>query len=689
MRTINFFLSLVVFLSASALIAQEDFRKTAPKAGPAPKIQLGTYEQFELNNGLKVIAVENNKVPRVSFQLFVDVPPLLEGDKAGTASMAGQLLNKGTTSKSKAEIDESIDFIGASLSTSGSGLYAASLTKHKDKLLEVMTDVLYNPSFPEVEFEKLKTQTLSGLASEKDDPNAIAANVADVLRFGKDHPYGELVTEETVDNITLEACKAYYNTYFKPNISYLVVVGDISADEVKMIAEKYFGKWEKGVITKPTIKMPDMPTATTVDFVAKPGAVQSVIAVTYPVELKPGSEDAIKARVMNTLFGGYFRSRLNNNIREDKGYSYGVRSTLSSDKHVGYFSAGGSVRNEVTDSAIVEFLKEMKDLNTLRVEEEELTLVKNVLSGGFARQLERPETVARFALNTALYNLPKDYYATYLEKISAVTPSDILAMAKKYLSPEKAHLLVVGNKAEVADKLTSFAADGKVNFYDFYGNAMKETAALPADLTAEKVLAKYMEVIGGEDKLKAVTDLTMKMSTSIQGMTMQMSTYQKDGKFAMQVGMAGNIMQEQKYDGTKAISVEMGSKQNIEGAALDELKITARPFPETNMEELGISAKLVNAEIVNGKEAYQVELTYPTGRKVSEFFDVETGFKVRRVEEENGNSLVTDLKEYAEVDGIMLPHVLSVSGMLPMPIVMKAESIDVNKGIEDSIFVIE
>ncbi|MFQ5448560.1 MAG: M16 family metallopeptidase, partial [Saprospiraceae bacterium] len=355
----------VLFLGQN-IWAQDDFRKTAPKPGPAPHIELGEAEQFTLDNGLRVIVVENHKLPRVSFQIFVDVPPFLEGEQAGYASIAGQLLNKGTESHTKAEIDAAVDFIGASLRTSAKGVTGSCLTKHKDKLLNLMSEVLLTPTFPEDEFEKIKKQTLANLAQNKDDPNAIAANVSSVLRYGKDHPYGEVQTEESTEKITVETCKSYYGTYFKPNISYLIVTGDISANEVKQLAPKYFGSWQKGEVKKVHFDSPAKPAATELDFVDKTGAVQSVINITYPVNLKPGAPDALPAKVMNTILGAYFSSRLNANLREDKAYTYGARSRLNSDTYAGSFTASASVRNEVTDSALTQFLLE---LNKLRNEE--------------------------------------------------------------------------------------------------------------------------------------------------------------------------------------------------------------------------------------------------------------------------------------------------------------------------------
>ncbi|MGB1121293.1 MAG: M16 family metallopeptidase, partial [Saprospiraceae bacterium] len=185
-------------------------RSKMPKPGPAPKIQMGTYESFTLDNGLECIVVKNNKLPRVSFQYTLNIDPIMEKDKAGMQDMAGQMLSRGTKNRSKEKIDEEVDFIGATLNTYSTGIYASSLTKHSDKILELMADVLLNPTFPEEELEKVRTQTLSGLASAKNDPSAISGNVANVLRYGKTHPYGEIATEETVKNITPEDLKSYY-----------------------------------------------------------------------------------------------------------------------------------------------------------------------------------------------------------------------------------------------------------------------------------------------------------------------------------------------------------------------------------------------------------------------------------------------------------------------------------------------
>ena len=672
----------------------EAFRSGAPAPTAAPKIELGEAKNFKLDNGLKVIVVENHKLPRVSFQLFIDAPVLAEGDKAGYIELAGQLLNKGTKTKTKAEIDEAIDFIGASLSTSSSGFYAESLTRHTDKILTIAQDVLMNPSFPEAEFEKAKKQTISGLAQAQEDPNSIASNVGAVLRYGKDHPYGQITTQKTVGDIKLEDCKAYYENFFQPHISYLVVVGDITPAAAKAAAEKYFGAWKKtnAVGVRGSYPEAKKPGKRQIDFVDKAGAVQSVVNVTYPIDMKPGSADAIKARVMNTAFGGYFRSRLNGNLREDKAYTYGARSALSSDRLVGSFRAFASVRNEVTDSSLVQFLYEMERIRKTPLDNVELTLVKNVMNGSFARSLESPETVARFALNTARYNLPADYYSTYLEKLAAVSANDIQEMAQKYITPDNAHILVVGNKSDVKDKLAIFAADGKVNSYDAYGNEVKElTMAMPVGMTAEKVLEDYVNAIGGKKKLNAVNSVKSVMTGDTPRGQMSMTTVTvAPDKFAMMIGASGMTIQQIVVDGNKGKMSGMGGSRDISPEEIEDYKDQATPFIETKYPEMGYKVVLQEIESLNGTQCYVLDISDPKGQKKTEYFDMSNGLKIRTVqttgEGAEAQTSIYDYADYKEVSGIKMPHTTTATGMMPMPLTLKAKSIEINGTIEEAIF---
>ena len=669
-------------------LAQVD-RTKAPSPGPAPKIQLGDYETFTLDNGLRVFIVENHKTPRVSWQLFINRDHVLEGEHSGMQSLMGTALMTGTTSKSKAEISQSIDYIGASLSTTAYGAYASSLSKHKETTLALMSDVILNPTFPEEELAKIKKQTLSGLTANASDPTAMSNNVSSIVTYGKEHPYGEIETKETVESITTEMFKSFYTTYFKPNISFLVIVGDISKKEATSLVEENFGSWAKGEVPTHTYDTPTAPTSTQVDFVNKPGAVQSTISIVYPVNLKPGSDDAIAASVMNAVLGSAgFMARLIQNIREDKAYTYGAYSSLSPDPLVGDFYAGAEVRNNVTDSAVTEFFYEMNRLNTELVGAEELQNIKNYLNGRFARSLERPETVARFALNTARYNLPADYYANYLEHLQAVTAEDVQRVANNYLLPNNAHIVIVGNKEEVANKLKVFNSEGKINYFDAYGNSVADASPIPEGVTSESVIENYLNAIGGKEKLANIKSKDVMMSSSMQGMPLQIRMAVKgDSKMLMTIKSGEMNLQSIVINGAKGkVSGMMGAK-DLDKAELAEYLKDAPIFEELNW--TAENTKLIQIEEVNGVQAYNMEITNADSSVIHSFYSVETGLKVSTVktkETPKGTQISTSTySDYQTVGGIMYPSTL-IEDNAGQVMELKVEEIQFGGRISDAIF---
>ena len=675
------------------------WRANAPEAGPARAIKMGEYNVFDLENGLKVIIVENHKLPRVSYQLSLRNLPVPEGDQVGYQGFAGSLMSRGTMTKSKADIDKAVDFIGASMNTSPNGVFGSSLTKHQDKLLEIMTDVLYNPSFPQEEFEKLKTQALSGIQTAKTDPNSMAGNIASVVNYGADHPYGEVQTEETINNIQLDNCKAYYKTYFKPNNAYLTIVGDITPEQAKETAMKYFGAWKAGDIPEHKYEMPQRPSEPRVCIANKDGAVQSVIRVTYPVDLKPGSDGVTAASVMNSILGGgIFSGRLMQNLREDKAYTYGARSSLSSDRLVGSFNASASVRNEVTDSSVHEFIYEMERIANEPVDVPDLQLAKNSMGGGFARSLESPQTIARFARNIVRYNLPQDYYETYLSRLEAVSVEDVQMAAQKYITPQNANIIVVGAKDDISEKLVKFDGDGEIEYFDAYGNKLDmNAAAIPAGVTAETVISDYLNAIGGMDKIKAVSTLEMHYGMNVMGQAVNIDMFLKaPNMMAMKVGNDAMVMQESKFNGTKALVGGMGQKQVVtEGPIFEDTKSQATMFSQ--LEYLGddYTIELKSIEDVDGVACYKLSVTSPDGSTKTEFYDVKSNLLIREVQVREagpGNSvtITQDFKDYKEVEGgITFPHKMVTSGAMPVPMEMNATSITVNGEIDDALFIIE
>jgi predicted Zn-dependent peptidase/outer membrane lipoprotein-sorting protein len=630
-------------------------RSKAPEPGIAPKINIGTPSSFTLENGLKVFVVENHKLPKVSFQLTIDKDPVMEKGHVGLSSMMGDMMSAGTTTKTKQEIDEEIDFIGATVSAYSSGLYGSCLSKHTEKVFGIASDILLNPAFPEQELVKKKKRLMSSLKSLKTDANAISARVGDVLKYGKNHPYGEVQTASDVNGITVDLCKEFYSTYFRPNISYLVIVGDIDVEKSKVLANKYFGAWKKAAVPSHEYESPNKVSGVRVAFVNKPGAVQSQINVMYPVEYKVGAPDQTEVSVMSSIFGGAFSSYLNANLREDKGFTYGARGRISPDKLIGQFSAGASVRNEVTDSAVTEFLAEMNHIKNEPVSDEDISRIKNNMNGDFALSLERSQTIARFALNIVRYNLPADYYQTYLSRLQNVNKENVKQAAQKYIDPNNCIILVVGNK-DIAESLTKFDSDGEIEFYDINGDPLKDEVKipLPDGLTAKQVINDYLMTITGKENMDDVAKVYKKikgiktvMNASVsqggQSFSMTMTALAKaPNLFKMEINAMGMVVQKEVFNGTNGGSMNMQTgKKDFTEEEITEKKISLQLDKELRYEALGYQLNLESIEKIDDQMTYKIAIKDQSGEITYEYYSIDSKLKVSEMKIEvssNGES---------------------------------------------------
>ncbi|HLW21308.1 MAG TPA: pitrilysin family protein [Cyclobacteriaceae bacterium] len=666
-------LLIISLFVSSVAIAQID-RTKLPEPGPAPQIKLGEVEEFTLANGLRVFVVENNKLPRVAFSLVLERDPLFEGEKAGLTGFVGEMLTAGTTTRTKEQLDEEVDFIGASLSAGSTSLFGSSLKKHQDKILELMADVLFNPVFPQSELDKQKKQALTGLAQAKDNPDAISSVVTSALVYGKNHPYGENQTEETTENVTVEDIKSYYNTYFKPNIAYLAIVGDIDKKEAEKLVNQYFGKWEMGEVQALEYQNPATPDKIQVGIVDRPASVQSVIKLGYPVEMNPAKDDFLSTRLLAHILGGGSSSRLFMNLREDKGFTYGAYSSIGSDKLVASFSASAAVRTEVTDSAIHEMIYEIRNIVENGITEEELEEAKANLSGSFGRSLENPSTIASFAINIARYDLPEDYYSTYLQRLNALTVEDINAAAKKYIQPENMYITIVGKGDDFKDKVSRF---GEVKLYTNTGEEAKEIA-VDADVTAEKVLEKYLEAIGGKEKAEEIKTAQIEQSAELQGQKLVISTTHDLSAmtFQQEVSMMGQVMQKITMENGKATMEGQGQSMTMTDEQYEEAKMGMYIFPELHYEEMGYSLTLGGIQEVDGVQAYKMTIANPTGSEVINYYQVDTGLKIKS---ESPTTGTVTFNKYEDIEGIQYPRELTLQmpGM-PMSIVSKVESVTFN-----------
>ena len=679
---------LFVFSFSISSLAQIDKSKP-PMPGPVQEIQLGKSGSFVLDNGLKVLVIENHKLPSVAFYLILNRDPLMQGDQAGYITAVGKLLREGTKTRAGKQINDTIDFLGAKLNAFSNGVFAMSLKDNAPKLLGIMSDIVMNSVFTQGELDKIKLQMVKELEDQQENPQSIAGTVGDVLRFGKDFPYGVHPTVSSIKNITLKKCEEYYSDFFRPNITYLAVVGDITKDEAKQLVEKYFGSWKAGKVPHYTYKIPQPPDSTQVAFVDRPNSTQSVIDVTYPVMLRPDSKDVIKAAVMNTILGGG-SFRLLKDLREQHGYAYGAYSNLSQDEYAGTFDITTSVRNSVTDSTIARILSEMKRIRNEKVPPEELQEAKNYLTGNFAIALEQPQTIAAFAINVDKYDLPKDYYKNYLVDISNVTVKDVQEEADKYIKPDNSYIVVVGNADKVANSLKQF---GPVTFYDKNGNKIESSSSnIPKGLTGEKVVDDYINAIGGKANLNNVTDRTTVMKGSVRGQEITMTIYQKAPDKMMQEIIAGPLKQFVYYDGHKGVMKVASKTLEVKGKELEKMKYESSLDLLTRIDSIGIKLNLEGMEKVNGKDAYKVDMIFPSGTKWIQYYDPQTWLKVKESKSINvpQGTFTQDtyLSDYRDVDGVKYPFSVKQS-IGPQHLDFTVTSIKVNTGLSDSLFVIK
>ena len=680
--------SLIAVVAAFTLTAQTTIdRSSAPTPGPARVPTIASYESFELKNGLKVFVVEDHKLPRISMSLILDRDPIVEGDKAGYVSIAGDLLGAGTANRTKAELDEEVDFMGARFSTSASSMNVGGLSKYTDNLIEIMADVLLNPSFPSEEFDKLKSQMTSGLKANADDPDAISGNLRGATLYGLEHPYGEVMTEATVEAVTLEDCKNYFSTYFRPNIAYMVVIGDITTKDAKKKLSKALKGWKAAEVPSHDYEKTAVPAAGRIVMVDKPSAVQSVVWLGNVIDLPQGHPDIEPLRVANQILGGGMSGRLFTNLREDKAFTYGAYSSFGVDQLNSTFGASAKVRNEVTDSAIVEFLYEIGRMRNEAVSKEDLIAAKASLSGAFGRSLESTSSAANFALNIARYGLPSDYYNNYLARLEAVTADDVMRVSKEYMRTENLTISVVGKAQDVAAGLAAF---GTVEYFNAEGQTTDAPTFLfmPEGVTLETVFGNYYEAMGGVEALKALSAIDMKAHLEIPGMPgkIKMRTAKMTpGKFMMEQSMQGMTVMKMTYVDGVGKQSGMQGKKDLEGEELEELKEQAAYVVDELawMEDLE-SFTFDGQTLMDGKAVYQVS----EGDKTM-YFDVATGLFYKSTETtetpQGDMAVTTTIEEWGEFGGVKMPKVTKQSaGQQQFTIIV--DSIEFNEDVKSKLF---
>lgn len=663
------FITLIALVAFTGVYGQID-RSVRPNPAKAPAININDSEVFKTSNGITVILSENHKLPRVSFDLVMGGTPIPEGPKAGVNSIMGQLVLSGTSNRPKDVLDAEVDYMGATLNADGNSIYLSCLTKHLDKALGIMQDVVLNPSFPESEFDRIKKQAESGLLSAKASPDEMAANAEKKINFAG-HPYGEVMNETSLASITRDDVLANFKQTFTPNGAYLVIVGDITKAQAQQLAEKYFSSWKGDNLFKMDLGGGRIGKGNRVIFVNKPGAVQSVISVSFAVDMKPGDANQLPLNVLNGIFGGGgFGTRLMQNLREDKAYTYGCYSDLQVTRNGSWLSASGSFRNEVTDSAITQLLYEFGRIQEGYVSDEELALTKATMAGGFARSLESPQTIARFALNIIQNNLSADYYKNYLKRLEAIDKEIILQMAQKYFS-NGYNIVVVGNES-VLESIKKFDSDGIIEKLDAFGNPVIEMKK--ADITADQLIEKYVFAVtkttsmkAAKKKMSKIKSLKKEMEFRAQQMpgTIKITDFfQAPNSDASNFEMMGMVVQHTYYNGKTGGSKSMqGGNDTLSVEELEAKKKSVGLVPEMSFKATGMTYELKGIETQNGTD-YYVLLTTDGQKQQYDYYDVNTFMKAKTttIETEDGQTMEQTMSysDYKEVNGVMFAHALSM-----------------------------
>jgi len=479
-------LAAVTVFALSTVFAAAQAPKPASKGlvikGKAPinkevlKVKLPKAFETTLSNGLQVIVLEQHKLPTFSMQMIVLSGGLADPqDQPGAAQFTATLLREGTRTRNSRQIAEQVDSLGASLgaisglSSPTSNVNASGLTDNFDQIMELLADVILNPSFPADEFNKLKNRSLAQLRQQRSNPSFLATEMFQKVMYGS-HPAARVsLAAEEIQRMTPEALRKFHALNYKPNNAIFAIVGDVKPAEIVAKLEKTFGAWQRGDVPRTAIPKVSETGPAKIYLVNRAASVQTNL-VLGNLTIERTDPDYYALDVMNQVVGGGASARLFLNLREDKGYTYGAYSRFSASKYRGTFRANTEVRTEVTKGSMDELMYELKRIRDERVAQEEFDRAKRTIIGSFALQLESPQGLLGNIVTQKLEGLPADYWDTYTQKIAAITPDDVQRVAKKYLDLSRMQIVAVGDATKIADVLKQY---GTVEIYDTEGRPLR------------------------------------------------------------------------------------------------------------------------------------------------------------------------------------------------------------------------
>lgn len=468
------FIIMIIFIQS--IYGQID-RSIEPRPKQDFSMTIPEIKRAELKNGLRILVVEHHELPIVQVTMLIrSGADADEIEKFGIANLTADMLDEGTKSKSALQIAEELDFLGTELTTYAN--YDATigsmltLKEHLYKSMNILADVFLNPTFPESEFIRLKNELLTDLSAKKTRPDIIATEIFYDKLYGYDHPYGKSTegTEETVSKITVEDLKRFYSEYYVPNNASIIFVGDVTLNEAYELVYKYFNKWQRKDFIQHKLLVKNRENNIEIFLINKDGAPQSQIRIGN-IGIERNNPDFYAVNILNQIIGAS-NGRLFLNLRESKGYTYGAYANFSMRKSPGPFMAYSGVKTEVTDSALIEFFYELNRIREELIDENEFNMYKLAVVQRLPRVMETPSQIASQIMAIELFNLPDNFFNTLIENYKKVTQEDILKVARKYIHPESAVVVIVGDVEQIKSKVENLKL-GHIILCDEKGNIKK------------------------------------------------------------------------------------------------------------------------------------------------------------------------------------------------------------------------
>jgi predicted Zn-dependent peptidase len=676
MRLYSYVLLLLFCCSGHTLWSQEQVA-TAVK-----------FTDFKLENGLRVIVLNDTTLQGFSANLLVDYPLVLEGELKGVSTLVGQLLGTGTKLHNKTEIDSLLDLSSCTINAMGQQLQLQGSLEKREAILSLLAEIVQQATFPEEEVERLKA-ALKRITEATDTSVTTSSNhLSNQLVFGADHPYGERVSIENLVNISSETCQQFYKKYYRPIVSYLVLTGNLQAKEARFLVEKYFGNWRvQGAMFAAFYNPAPLPLKTRLSFVNIPAAPAVGLEIGYSIPLRPGSEDELKVALLKQV--------LDEKLVRASWNPLGNIVSAVADPYVGVFRVSPSILPpELVEQAIDDILATLSNLRNQLVDQQALVAAKANLTSQYIMYhdlLMHKEGRAGKALSIVRFKLPRNYYDNYLQRLNEITAADLLEVAREYLLPGRAHIVVAGDQA-IAPSLTRFAGDGKVHYYTKEGKEIEsmDLELATESITAEQVVEKYLVATGGRARLTAVNDLWLEAEAKLHTETMVMTRVKKNNEMFLEQFRIGNLnILKIIFDGQVARVIQGNRQEEVTEEDVEKFRADAVIFPELKYQDQGYQLKVAGSAVLNNQNVHILDVITPSGKSSSQYFDSSNGFLVRSVTEENAKMLIWDYSDYRAVEGVKLPHQLVLTGLLEEPLLFRVKSLKLNQAITEDLFKIE